>query len=166
MLTVVPSGAVKLPAATRRVVDAARELGLEIDIHLFPEGTKTSADAAAAVGCELSAIAKSIVFMVDDRAIVAIISGDRRVDPDRLAAATGGRSARRATLEEARAATGFAAGGTPAFGHETSVEVVADLSLQRHGEVWSAAGTPTTVYPIDLGDLVRASGARWVDVAA
>lgn len=154
------------PPATRRVLEAARALGLELEVHLFPEGTKTSADAAAAVGCELSAIAKSIVFVVDERPVVAMISGDRRVDPDRLADAVGGRSARRATLEEAREATGFAAGGTPAFGHETPVEVVADRSLQRHVEVWSAAGTPTTVFPILLSELVRAAGARWVDVAA
>jgi prolyl-tRNA editing enzyme YbaK/EbsC (Cys-tRNA(Pro) deacylase) len=156
----------KLPPASQRVVDAARERGLDIEIHLFPEGTKTSAEAAAAVGCELSAIAKSLVFVVDDRPVVAIMSGDRRVDPARLAVAVGGDSARRAGLEEAREATGFAAGGTPAFGYRGSVEVVIDRSLQRHTEVWSAAGTPTTVYPIELEDLVRASGARWVEVAA
>ena len=155
-----------LPPASQRVVEAARERGLEIDIHLFPEGTKTSADAAAAVGCDLSAIAKSLVFMVDDRPVVAIMSGDRRIDPDRLAAAVGGSKSRRAGLEEAREATGFAAGGTPAFGYSGPVEVVIDRTLQRHTEVWSAAGTPTTVYPILLDDLVRASGARWVEVAA
>ena len=71
-----------------------------------------------------------------------------------------------ASLEEARAATGFAAGGTPAFGYATPVPVLIDRSLQRHDEVWSAAGTPTTVYPIDRESLVAASGARWVDVAA
>jgi prolyl-tRNA editing enzyme YbaK/EbsC (Cys-tRNA(Pro) deacylase) len=157
---------VELPEASRRVVEAARQRGLDIDIHLFPEGTKTSADAAAAVGCELSAIAKSLVFMVDGRPVVVIMSGDHRVDPVRLAAATGGTESRRAGLEEARQVTGFAAGGTPAYGYTTPVEVVIDRTLQRHSEVWSAAGTPTTVYPILLDDLVAASGARWVEVAA
>jgi prolyl-tRNA editing enzyme YbaK/EbsC (Cys-tRNA(Pro) deacylase) len=155
---------VELPPATVRVVEAARLLGLELDIHLYPDGTKTSADAAAAAGCELSAIAKSIVFMVDDRPVVTMISGDRRVDPGRLAEAVGGTDARRASLEEARTATGYAAGGTPAFGYDGPVEVVADQSLRRHTEVWSAAGTPTTVYPIDLETLVEVAGARWVDV--
>ncbi|MCJ7725087.1 MAG: YbaK/EbsC family protein [Acidimicrobiia bacterium] len=155
-----------LPEAALRVAEAARERGLEIDIHLFPEGTKTSADAAAAVGCELSAIAKSLVFVVDDRPVVVIMSGDLRVDPARLAGALGASGSRRAGLDEARDATGFAVGGTPAFGHVTPVEVVIDRSLQRHTEVWSAAGTPTTVYPVRLDDLVEASGARWVDVAA
>jgi len=157
---------VDLPDASLRVVEAARSRGLDIEIHLFPEGTKTSADAAAAAGCELSAIAKSLVFVVDESPVVVIMSGDHRVDPGLLADAFGGSQARRAGLEEAREATGFAAGGTPAFGYATPVEVVIDRSLRRHTEVWSAAGTPTTVYPIRLDDLVAASGARWVDVAA
>ena len=155
-----------LPDASRRVIEAASQRGLDIDVHLFPDGTKTSADAAAAAGCELSAIAKSLVFMVDDRPVVVIMSGDQRVDPARLAAAMGGETGRRAGLDEAREATGFAAGGTPAFGYANPVGVVIDISLQRHTEVWSAAGTPTTVYPILLDDLARASAARWVDVAA
>ncbi|MBU1494606.1 MAG: YbaK/EbsC family protein [Actinobacteria bacterium] len=153
-----------LPEASQRLAEAARERGLEIQIRLFPEGTRTSADAAAAIGCELSAIAKSLVFVVDDRPVVVIMSGDRRVDPDRLAEALGGAGGRRAGLDEARRVTGFVAGGTPAFGHATPVEVVIDRSLQRHTEVWSAAGTPTTVYPVRLDDLVAVSGARWVDV--
>lgn len=155
-----------LPDAALRVAEAARSRGLEIAIRHFPEGTKTSADAAAAVGCELSAIAKSLVFMADDRPVVVIMSGDLRVDPVRLAEAVGASGARRAGLEEARDATGFVVGGTPAFGHAAPLEVVIDRSLQRHTEIWSAAGTPTTVYPISLDDLVEASGARWVDVAA
>ena len=155
-----------LPDASRRVVAAARGLGLDIEVRVFPEGTKTSSDAARAAGCALSAIAKSLVFVVDGDPVVVIMSGDRRVDPARLAEVCGAGDARMASLEEARAATGFAAGGTPAFGYATPVPVLIDRSLQRHDEVWSAAGTPTTVYPIDRESLVAASGARWVDVAA
>lgn len=148
------------------MVEAGRELGLEIDIHLFPDGTKTSQDAADAVGCELSAIAKSLVFMVDDSPVVAFLSGDTRLDTAALAAAMGGQEARRATLEEARMHTGFAAGGTPPFGHSTPIPILADRALQRHGDVWSAGGTPTTVFPIALEDLVRVTGARWVEVSS
>ena len=78
------------------------------------------------MGCELSAIAKSLVFMVDEVPVVALLSGDTRLDTDRLAATAGGSSARRASLEEARAATGYAAGGTPAFGYSTPVRVFVD----------------------------------------
>jgi prolyl-tRNA editing enzyme YbaK/EbsC (Cys-tRNA(Pro) deacylase) len=173
-----------LPEAARRVVDAAAELGIAIHPIEFPEGTKTSAEAAAAVGADLAQIAKSLVFVLvhgrtpdsqsvrgpvdgphafDDESVLVLMSGDRRVDTSLLAKAFGADGARRATLDECRDATGFAAGGTPAFGHQ--LVVVADRSLQRNTQVWSAAGTPTTVYPIALEDLVSACGARWVDVA-
>jgi prolyl-tRNA editing enzyme YbaK/EbsC (Cys-tRNA(Pro) deacylase) len=154
-----------IPQAAVRVVEAARALGLEIEIHEFPDGTKTSADAARAVGCELSAIAKSLVFMADGQAVVAILSGDRRLDTAKLAAVTGASSVRRASLDEAREATGFAAGGTPAFGYPSPVPVYMDLGLRRHDQVWSAAGTPTTVYPIDRIELLAAAGASEADLA-
>jgi prolyl-tRNA editing enzyme YbaK/EbsC (Cys-tRNA(Pro) deacylase) len=154
-----------LPPATARFVELAAEAGLDVTPMVFPDGTKTSADAAEAAGCELSAIAKSIVMMAGDEPVVVMISGDRRVDTARLAEATGKSPVRRATLDEARTHTGWAAGGTPALGYVNPVEVLADRSLQRHDEVWSAAGTPTTIYPVPLDDLVRVADARWVDVA-
>ena len=155
----------ELPEAAMRVVGAAEGLGLTIEPIEFPEGTKTSADAAAAVGAELAQIAKSLVFVVDDEPVLVLMAGDRRVDTDRLAAALDAGGARRASLDECREATGYSAGGTPAFGHIRPMMVVADRSLLRNDEVWSAAGTPTTVYPIMLDDLVRAANATWVDVA-
>ena len=155
-----------IPEASRRVIEGGRALGVDIDIHVFPEGTKTSADAAAAIGCDLSAIAKSIVLTLDDREqVVVFASGDTRIDLKKLASVAGAEAARRATLEEAREATGFAAGGTPPFGYPGRVRVFADLALQRHDLVWAAGGTPTTVFPIVLSDLVSAAGAEWVDVA-
>lgn len=135
-------------------------------MHVFPEGTKTSQDAADAIGCALSAIAKSIVMTLDDaEQVVVFASGDTRIDPGRLAAAGGAESARRATLDEAREATGFAAGGTPPFGYPGPVRVFADRALGRHEDVWSAGGTPTTVFPIPLQLLIELTAATWVDVA-
>ena len=154
-----------IPETSRRVIAAGAKRGVTVEMHHFPAGTKTSQDAADAIGCELSAIAKSIVLTLDDREqVVVFASGDTRIDMVRLAAASGASSARRATLEEARTATGFAAGGTPPFGYPQPVRVFADRALQRHELVWSAGGTPTTVFPILLKDLVRAAGAEWVDV--
>jgi Cys-tRNA(Pro) deacylase len=152
------------PAATERVMGAAAERGLTLQIRSYPAGTKTAADAAAAIGCDVAAIVKSLVFVVDDEAVVALIPGDLRLDPEKLARALGGSRARRADLEEVRAATGYAAGGTPPFGHATDVPVLADEQLMRYGEVWAAAGTPTTVFPIAPRDLVTAAGARWADL--
>ncbi len=154
-----------LPAASQRVVAAAQELGLAIDVHVFPDGTKTSADAAAAVGCPVSAIAKSLVFTVDGEPVVALLPGDKRLDTAKLAAACGGAKAQRASLEEVRDATGYVAGGTPPFGHARPLRVLADRHLGRHDEVWAAGGTPTTVFPIALDDLIRAAGAAWADLA-
>lgn len=155
-----------VPAASRRVVEAARALGFEVDVHVFPDGTKTSQDAADAIGCDLSAIAKSIVLTLDEtEQVVVFASGDTRIDLDRLAVEADARGARRASLDEARSATGFAAGGTPPFGYPNPLRVFADRALLRHDAVWSAGGTPTTVFPIPLATLVDLTGARWVDVA-
>lgn len=155
-----------IPGTSQRVIAAGERLGVVVDMHHFPEGTKTSQDAANAIGCDLSAIAKSIVLTIDDREqVVVFASGDTRIDFERLATAAGATSARRATLEEARSATGFAAGGTPPFGYPGPVRVFADRALQRHDLVWSAGGTPTTVFPIRLEELVRVAGAMWVEVA-
>lgn len=154
-----------LPATSQRVVAAGAELGIAVEPRVFPEGTKTSADAAAAIGCEVSQIVKSLVFMVDEQPVVALLRGDQRLDTERLAAAVGGSTARRASLDEAREATGYAPGGTPPFAHVRPLIVLADEGLRQHEELWAAAGTPTTVFPIGLDDLIRASGARWAQVA-
>src|SRR3990170_1842819 len=100
-----------------RVVAAARDTGLEIEVARFPEGTRTADDAARAVGCEVGQIVKSLVFMADGSPIVALVSGANRVALGRLAAAVGAQEVRRADGDEARAATGFAIGGVPPFGH-------------------------------------------------
>ncbi len=154
-----------MPAATRRLLEAAVRLGLELEVREFPEGTKTAADAAEAVGCEVGAIVKSLVFMVDGEPVITLVSGDMRVDLDKLAAALDGAEARRATLDEVRAATGYAAGGTPPFGHAGArPRVLADRLLARYSELWAAAGTPTTVFPIDHDSLVHAAQAAIVDL--
>jgi prolyl-tRNA editing enzyme YbaK/EbsC (Cys-tRNA(Pro) deacylase) len=145
-----------------RVTEAAAARGLSIVVRHFPEGTKTAADAAAAIGCPVAAIVKSLVFAVDDEPVVALVPGDKRLDPDLLAAAAGGRAARRANLDEVRDVTGFAAGGTPPFGYPTPLRVFADVELKRHDPVWAAAGSLTTVFPISISDLVMAVAPQWV----
>jgi 5,10-methenyltetrahydrofolate synthetase len=151
--------------STSIVVDRAVERGIAPAMVRFPEGTKTSADAARAVNAELGSIAKSLVFLVDDRPVLVLCSGDHRVDEKRLAAVFSGAAAQPASLDVVRAVTGFVAGGTPAVGHTTELEVVADASLARYRWVWSAGGTPDTVYPVSLERLIAGSGATWVDVS-
>lgn len=144
---------------------AAAEKGIGIEPMLFPEGTKTAHDAAAAVGCDISAIVKSLVFMVDERPVLVLMAGDKRVDLGKLSDVGQG-TVRRATLDEVKASTGYTAGGTPPFGHTGPVRVVADESLRRNGEVWAAAGTPTAVFSMDVDELAEAADAEWVSVAA
>jgi len=154
-----------IPRATGRIVDYAAEHGVAVAAEDFPAGTKTAAEAAAAVGCEVAAIVKSLVFLVDDEPVLSLIPGDLRLDEKKLAAAVGGMKARRASLDEVRAATGYVAGGTPPFAHDRPIKVLADRQLQRHEQLWAAAGTPSSVFPISLEDLIRLSNATWADLS-
>jgi prolyl-tRNA editing enzyme YbaK/EbsC (Cys-tRNA(Pro) deacylase) len=145
--------------AIDRFLAAARALGLEPDVHRFPEGTKTAEDAARAIGCDVAQIVKSLVLTADGRPLLALTSGAHRADTARLAELAGARGVRRATPEEARAATGFAVGGTPPFGHPRPVRAFCDRTLLAHEVVWAAAGTPDSVFSITPDDLVRVTGA-------
>jgi len=150
----------KLPESSERFVDAAVSMGIAAAPIRFPEGTKTSQDAANAIGCDLGAIAKSLVFLADDEPVLVICAGDRRVDEGKLAATIGAATARPAPLSQVRAISGYAGGGTPALGHRSPMPVVLDESLGRYRWVWSAAGTPETVYPVSLERLIGATQAR------
>ncbi|MGQ0671072.1 MAG: YbaK/EbsC family protein [Actinomycetota bacterium] len=145
--------------AIERFEEAARALGVRFDVRRFPQGTKTAADAARAIGCDVGQIVKSLVFMADGEPVLALTSGANRVDPTRLAALLGATEIRQATPEEARAATGFAVGGTPPFGHPGTVRSLLDEDLLGYEEVWAAAGTPDSVFPLAPEELRRAAGA-------
>jgi prolyl-tRNA editing enzyme YbaK/EbsC (Cys-tRNA(Pro) deacylase) len=148
-----------------RVVAAASDAGLQIQVERFPEGTRTAADAARAVGCEVAQIVKSLVFMADASPILALASGANRVDPQRLREAMDAGEVRRADGDEARAATGFAIGGIPPFGHERPLTVLIDRDLLAHDRLWAAAGLPDAVFAITPDALVQASGGRVVELA-
>ena len=148
----------------RRVQDAADALDLTIEVRRFPDGTKTAADAAAAIGVEVGQIVKSLVFVADEEPVLALTSGANRVDLDRLAALAGATAARRANPDEARAATGFAVGGTPPFGHPQRVRTFLDRDLLSFEEVWAAAGTPDAVFGTTPEELRRTSEAEVADL--
>ena len=141
-----------------KVVAAAIERGLDIEVRQFPEGTKTAADAAAAIGVDVGAIVKSLIFAVDGEVVLAYVSGANQLDERKLAAAAGGAKARRVDADAVRAATGFPIGGVPPFGHATPLQVFIDPDLLQFDEVWAAAGTWNDVFAIAPDDLVRASG--------
>lgn len=150
---------------TERVVRAGAAAGLTVAVQQFPQGTRTAQDAAAAIGCDVGAIAKSIVLMSDAGPVLVLTSGANRVDYDKVAGALGITGVRRASAEEARAATGYPIGGTAPWGHPAPLQVLCDEDLLRHEKVWAAAGTPDTVFPVFPADLLGAAGATPADVA-
>ena len=150
--------------AIDRFLEAARVLGHPVDVRRFPEGTKTAEEAARAVGCDVGQIVKSLVFMADDRAVLALTSGANRADVGRLAGLVGATDVRRASPEQARTATGFAVGGTPPFGHPERLRTLLDRDLLAYEEVWAACGTPDSVFRITPGELQRTSLAEVVDL--
>jgi prolyl-tRNA editing enzyme YbaK/EbsC (Cys-tRNA(Pro) deacylase) len=119
----------------------------------FPEGTRTAADAAAAIGCEVGAICKSLVFRVGDAPLLIVVSGSNRVDEARFAA-------EKADAAFVREQTGFAIGGVPPYGHARAIETVVDEDLLLYETVWAAAGTPSSVFPIAPAELVARTGGR------
>ncbi|PZT70550.1 YbaK/EbsC family protein [Streptomyces sp. SW4] len=150
-----------------RFAEALRELGLgelSTRIRRFPEATRTAAEAAAAIGCELSQICKSLIFAADGVPVLVLMDGASRVDVERVRRELGAGEVTRADAAVVRETTGYAIGGVPPFGHRTATRVLADRSLLAHDVVWAAAGTPYTVFPIAPKDLVAHAGAALVDV--
>ncbi len=154
--------------ANERVRAYAEQRGVTIEITAFDESTHTAQEAADAIGVALGQIVKSLVFMapldpVDDdgeqQLVVALVRGTDRVDLGRLASVSGHPRLRRASAKEAKRATGYTIGGVPPFAHEQQAVVVMDPALDGYEEIWAAAGTPTTVFPIAPGTLAVLSDA-------
>ena len=149
---------------TLRVIAAAREAGLEITTRRFPEGTKTAADAAAAIGVAVGQIVKSLVFAVDGEIVMAYVSGANQLDEKKLAAAAGGAKCSRVDADAVRAATGYPIGGVPPFGHSTQLRVFVDPDLLQYDEVWAAAGTWNDNFGAAPADIVRVAGGVVTDL--
>jgi prolyl-tRNA editing enzyme YbaK/EbsC (Cys-tRNA(Pro) deacylase) len=145
-----------------RLAECARQLGLQLQVQRLGASTRTVKDAAVAVGCHEAAIAKSIVFVADGDPIVCVASGRHRIDTDKLADALDVAEVRQAAADEVRAATGFAIGGVPPFGHD--LPILFDEALLEHERVWAAAGDPHSLFEVDPRELARCVEARVVAV--
>lgn len=156
-----------LPDASQRVQRALEAAGVGVRVVQLPQSARTAIDAAAAIGCRVEQIAKSLVFRRagDDEPVLIVASGRNRVD-ERLAAAHVDDDIAKADADFVRAATGFAIGGVPPLGHARRIETLIDEDLLRFDTIWAAAGTPHAVFAIDPRELVRATGGRVVTVAA
>ena len=140
-----------LHPTAQRLQDRLHELGLDVEAVVLPDSTRTAAEAAAACGCELGQIVKSLDFVVDGEPAMVLCAGDRRV-----ATASLGAEARPTTADEARAATGFSIGGVPPLGHQRPLPTLVDASLRRFERVWCAAGTPHAVFEVRVDALLAA----------
>jgi prolyl-tRNA editing enzyme YbaK/EbsC (Cys-tRNA(Pro) deacylase) len=145
-----------------RVLTAARELGLQVDMTKFERPTRTVGEAAEAVGCQPAKIAKSIVFVADGDPVVVVASGARRIDTIALCEVLDCAEARPASPEEVRAATGFSPGGVPPFSH--GLPVVMDQALLDEGRIWAAGGDGNTVFEVDAKKLADCTGATVASV--
>jgi prolyl-tRNA editing enzyme YbaK/EbsC (Cys-tRNA(Pro) deacylase) len=142
-----------------------RAEGLAIDVRRYPQGARTAEDAAAAIGCAVGQIVKSLVFTAGGLPVVALVSGANRLDPAKLGAIAGA-AVGKADAALVRETTGFAIGGVPPFGHASRLPVYCDRDLLQYDLVWAAAGRPDDVFPITPSRLLDLSHATPADLRA
>ncbi len=145
-------------------MDLLAAQGLHSQVRTLTDSTRTAAEAAAALDCEVGAIASSLVFLADGSPILVLTSGSHRVDTDLLAGQIGAGLVTQADASAVRRATGQPIGGVAPLGHETPIPTYIDVELKKHGELWAAAGTPHSVFEIAYDDLRRLTDAVEVTV--
>jgi prolyl-tRNA editing enzyme YbaK/EbsC (Cys-tRNA(Pro) deacylase) len=150
-----------LKSSARRVHEALAARGIGFEVKEFPESTRTSAEAAAAIGCAVAQIAKSLVFRGAEsgEAVLIIASGANRVDPAKAKALLG-EAIERADAEFVRSATGFVIGGVPPLGHDRPLRTLIDDDLLAFDVIWAAAGTPNAVFRLSPADLSALTGGH------
>ncbi len=153
-----------LPVRSREVARALAAAGAGGRVRELAESARTAAAAAEALGCEVGAIANSLVFISDGEPVLVLTSGRHQVDTAALAARWGRGALRRATPEQVREATGQAIGGVAPVGHPAPLPTLVDTALLDYAEVWAAGGTPHTVFPTTAAELVRITGGRLLPV--
>ena len=152
------------PSSRARVRAALLAAGLECEIVETPDSARTAVEAAAAVGASVGQIVKSLVFLCDDRPVLALVAGDNRLDEALLGAVAGGRITR-ADAARVREHTGFAIGGVAPLGSLSPLPAFCDVDLLAYEHVWAAAGAPDAVFRVEPGALVAATAAQVAELA-
>lgn len=152
--------------ANRRVASFLVQFGVDFEIRLLPEAVRTARLAADALGCEVGQIANSLIFRDLDRdsAVLIMCAGDRRVDLAKVRSLAGLRLGK-ADADFVRRQTGYAIGGVPPVAHANPLRCLLDTSLQRHDEVWAAAGTPESVFRMTPAQLQQITGGDWQELS-
>ena len=156
-----------LPTSARKVQDALASVSVAAadGVRQLPVSARTAAEAAQALGCEVGAIANSLIFMADDRPLLVMTSGAHRVAVGALTARLGKTEIRRATPGEVRTATGQAIGGVAPVGHPSPIETIVDTDLERYERIWAAAGTPHSIFPTTFKELLALTAGAPMPVA-
>jgi prolyl-tRNA editing enzyme YbaK/EbsC (Cys-tRNA(Pro) deacylase) len=154
-----------LSPSAQKVQDRLNQFGISLHVVELPSSTRTAAEAAAAIGCTVSQIAKSLIFKTQQsgKAILIIASGTNRVNETRMGALLG-EPIGKADADFVRQQTGFVIGGVPPVGHANPLETLVDEDLLQFDVIWAAAGTPNAVFEVTPVDLVKITGARAVSV--
>nr|WP_211223223.1 YbaK/EbsC family protein [Propionicicella superfundia] len=155
-----------LPASAQKVADALAAAGITGAVRILPDSARTAAEAATAIGCDVGAIANSLVFLADGEPLLVMTSGAHRVDVVALATRLGKQKISRASADQVRAATGQAIGGVAPVGHPAPIETVVDVDLAEFDEIWAAGGTPHALFPTTYDDLLRITDGAPVSVVA
>ena len=144
-----------LSPSAQKVQEALSQSGVQLQVVELPASTRTSAEAAQAVGCQVGQIAKSLVFKTSDtqKPILVIASGANRVDEAKVGARLG-EAIGKADADFVRSRTGFVIGGVPPVGHTEALKTFIDEDLLNYQQIWAAAGTPNAVFPITPNDLI------------
>jgi prolyl-tRNA editing enzyme YbaK/EbsC (Cys-tRNA(Pro) deacylase) len=155
----------ELSASARKVQEALSALGLPLQVVELPASTRTAVEAAAAIGCTVGQIVKSLIFKArrSERPVLVIASGANRVDEKRIEALIG-EPLGKADADFVRQHTGFVIGGVPPVGHSEKLESFVDRDLLQYEEIWAAAGTPNAVFRLTPQDLVKMTGGRVVQI--
>jgi prolyl-tRNA editing enzyme YbaK/EbsC (Cys-tRNA(Pro) deacylase) len=153
-----------MASGPERVQQALDACGLESRVVRLPNSTRTASEAAQAVGCEVGAIAKSLLFKADGEPLLVICAGDRRVNTVAVANIVGAVDVRMASADDVRAVTGYAIGGVPPIGHASSIRTLMDTSLLRWPVIYAAAGAHDALFPADPNRLLEVSGATPADI--
>jgi prolyl-tRNA editing enzyme YbaK/EbsC (Cys-tRNA(Pro) deacylase) len=157
---------IQLSASAEKVQKVLKTMGLECEVIELPGSTRTAAEAASAVGCEVEQIAKSLVFQgkTSGKPIMVIASGGHRVNEKKLRDLVSERVGK-ADADFVRCHTGFAIGGVPPVGHARPIEIYIDEDLFGYDHIWAAAGTPHAVFKLTPSELSRMTGGKRVDIS-
>jgi prolyl-tRNA editing enzyme YbaK/EbsC (Cys-tRNA(Pro) deacylase) len=153
-----------MPVDFAEFASVLRDLGVVGEVRELPEPAPTAATAAAQLGCEVGAIANSLIFSADGAPLLVMTSGAHRVDTTRVAELTGVSAVSRADARSVREWTGQAIGGVAPVGHPSPIRTLVDSWLEKYDMIWAAAGHPHTVFPTSFAELLRITGGTPADV--